>query len=154
MLAPLVVPILLGVTAAIAAGGAAYGGVQAKQQADTQAKVYKQQANYALLSAAENEAEYRRRQDRLMATRRALLGATGVEGTTGSPLLATEDFASEAELQALKIRQGGKVEATRLEQQASLLSQAGSAAQTSGFIKGGASLLSGGSDAYTAWKNP
>lgn len=151
MMAPLAIPIILAVTAAVAAGTAAYGGVQAKDQADTQAKIYRQQATYARQQAAENEAEYRKRQDRLMATRRALMGGAGIEGGTGSSLLASEDFASEAALQALKIRQGGTVEASRLEQQGSLLQQSGSAAQTSGFMRGGALLLSGAGNTYSNW---
>lgn len=145
-------PLILGAVATAASvGGAVYGGIQQQQQAKTQAKVYAQQANYERQAAAENEAEYRKRQDRLMATRRALLGASGVEGDTGSPLLASEDFASEAELQALKIRQGGAVNASRLEQQGSLLNQAGDAAFAGGFVRGGALLLSGASNTYSSW---
>jgi hypothetical protein len=143
MFAPIAVPIILAVTAAASAGAAVYQGQQQKEQADTQAKIERQRAAYARASAESDMAEYRRRQDRLLAQRRALLGGSGVESGVGSPLAVTEDFASEAELQALKIRQGGAVEATRLEQSASLLNAQGGAALTSGFMRGGALLLSG-----------
>ena len=71
------------------------------------------------------------------------MGAAGVEMGTGSPLLAFGDFAAEAELQALRIRQGGETTATRLEQQAALARRGGRAAQKRGRYRAGASLLTG-----------
>ena len=145
------VPIVLAV---VAAAGAAATAVSAKNQADTQAKIAKQQAAYATQAAASNEAEFRRNQDREMARRRALLGGAGVDPTTGSPLLGSQDYASEVELQALKIRQGGAVESTRLSQQASLLRQQGSAELTGGLIRSGSLLLQGAGQSYVNYKYP
>ena len=58
-------------------------------------------------------------------------------------MLVSEDFAGEVELQALRIRSGGEVRATRLEQQAQLTRFKGRQARTAGFIRGGALLVSG-----------
>lgn len=71
-----------------------------------------------------------------------------VDPSSGSPLLVSEDFAGEAELQALRIRTGGEVTATRAEQQATLQRFQGRAAQRSGFIRGGALLISGAGKAF------
>lgn len=143
------IPIILaGVSAAIGAGGAIMSGIAAKNQADTQAKIARQQANQERLNAAANEKEFRDQQSRAMATRRALLGGAGVDPSSGSPLLASEDYAGEVELQALKIRQGGEVGATRLQQQAALYQQSGRDAFAGGLIRGGSLLIGGGSQAY------
>ena len=58
-------------------------------------------------------------------------------------MLVSEDFAGEVELQALRIRSGGEVRATRAEQQALLRRFAGRQARTRGFIRGGSLLLTG-----------
>ena len=67
----------------------------------------------------------------------------------GSPLLVSEDFAAEVEFQALRIRSGGELRATRAEQQATLQRLKGRAARTSGFTRGGALLLSGAGKAFS-----
>ena len=71
------------------------------------------------------------------------MGASGVDPATGSPLLVSEDIAGEVELQAQRIRAGGEVRATRLEQQAQLSRLQGRQAQTGGFLRAGSLLLSG-----------
>lgn len=134
--------------AAVSAGTAVYSGVQAKEQADAQAKVMRQQARYEREAAAAAEQDFRRDQSRLMARRRALLGGTGIVSSTGSPLLASEDFAGEVELQALRIRHGGEVGATRLQQQAALERAAGKASLIGGAVQGGSLLLSGAGGSY------
>jgi hypothetical protein len=126
-------------------------GMAAAEQGKQQAKIGRQQANYARLSAASDEREYRDRLSREAATRRALLGAAGVDPGTGSPLAASEDFASETELQALKLRAGGDVTATRLEQQARLTRMAGQNELTGSFVRGGSLLLSGAADGWNSY---
>lgn len=142
----------MGWVAAAAAVLGAASSVQQGQAASKQAKftaaAQTQQAERERQIAASNERDFRRQQSRLMATRRAALGASGVESSTGSPLLATEDFAAESELQALKIRSGGETNATRLEQSAQLQRMKGSAASTGGFLRAGSLLVAGGADAW------
>jgi hypothetical protein len=77
-----------------------------------------------------------------------MLGASGVEPSEGSPLLVSEDFAGETEYQALRIRSGGELAATRLEQSARLSALAGRNARTAGFARGGSLLLQGAGSLY------
>lgn len=128
---------------AISAVGAVQQGFQAKAQSEFQAKVARQQAQNQRQQAAAAEGDFRRRQDRLMARRRAIMGGSGVESGTGSPLLVSEDFAGEAELGARRIRAGGETRGTRLDTEASLFQTAGRNAVTSGFFRAGSSLLKG-----------
>lgn len=135
---------VIGAVGAIASAGASIQqGMAAKGQADFQAAVQRQQAERARQIAQINEKDFRRDQSRLMAARRAAMGASGTEGGTGSALLTSEDLATEIELQAQRIRAGGEDRATRLDQQALLTSAAGRNARTSGFVNAGGSLLRG-----------
>ena len=134
---------LLLASAAVSAFGALAQGFAAKRAGDFEAGILTQRAERDRLQAASDEEDFRRKQSRAFAARRAALGASGVEPGAGSPLLVSEDFASEVELQALRIRAGGEVTATRLEQQAVLQRSQGRAARSAGFARGGALLLSG-----------
>ena len=129
--------------AAVSAVGAIKQGQAGKQQGDLQARILTQQATSEREQAAGREEDFRRNQSRMMASRRAALGASGVDPATGSPLLVSEDIAGEVELQAQRIRAGGEVRATRLEQQAQLSRLQGRQEQTGGFLRGGSLLLSG-----------
>lgn len=137
------IEIALLAAAAVSAVGAVQQGQAQQQQANFQAEIAGQQAAQARQAAGAREEDFRRNQSRVLAARRAALGSSGVDPAAGSPLLVAEDFASEAELQALRIRQGGEVFATRAEQQAELLRFQGRAAARQGFTRGGALLVSG-----------
>jgi len=130
-------------SAGLSALGAISQGRAANKQAEFQAKVQEQQAQRNRDIAEVEEKDFRRSQSQLLAQRRAALGASGVEQGTGTPLLAAEDFAGETELQARRIRAGGNVGASRLEQQAGLTRAAGRSSQQRGLFRGGSSLLSG-----------
>ena len=132
----------------LSAIGAISGGMAADRQAQFQSSVLRQQAEREKQDAAQKEEDFRRQQARLFATRRALLGGSGVEPSEGSPLLVSEDLAGESELQALRIRAGGQTVASRLEQNAVLQSAAGRSARSAGFMRGGALLLSGAGSAF------
>ena len=122
----------------------------ASAQANLQAGILEQQATRDRQQAASDEADFRARQSRALASRRAALGASGVDPGAGAPLLVSEDFAGEVELQALRIRTGGEVTATRAEQQATLQRFQGRAAKKSGFVGGGALLLTGKGKSFGA----
>jgi hypothetical protein len=133
-----------------------------QQQAESQAEISRQQAERERQVAAQKEGDFRKQQRAAAAAVRAAAGARGIDISTGSPLLSAADFAGETAAQALRIREGGEVSATRLEQQADLLQHsgrssriissaeasstrsAGSAAFTAGLIGAGTSLLGGG----------
>ena len=71
----------------------------------------------------------------------------------GSPLLVSEDFAAEVEFQALRIRSGGELRATRAEQQAVLQRFQGRAARSAGFVRGGALLITGAGKSFGGGSN-
>lgn len=135
-------------SAGIGAVGAIAQGQAASKQAKFQAQLAEQQAAHARRVAAAQEGDFRHDQSRQMARRRAALGGAGIEGGTGSPLYVTSDLAGEIELNALRIRQGGEVEATRLQQQAELYRTAGKNAKRQAMFRAGASLLSGFGQAF------
>ena len=139
---------LLIASTAISTVGIVQQGIAANKQGKLQAGILAQQATSERLQAEAREDDFRRAQSRAFASRRAGLGASGVQQAAGSPLLVSEDFAGEVELQALRIRSGGEVRATRLEQQALLSRFAGKSAQTSSFFRGGSLLLSGAGKAF------
>ena len=122
--------------------GAISQGRAVQAQSNLQAGILQQQSVRERRQAKADESDFRRNQSRILAARRAAGGASGIT-PTGSSLLVAEDFAGEVELNALRIRSGGEVRATRLEQQAGLERFAGRAASRQGFIRGGSLLLSG-----------
>jgi hypothetical protein len=134
--------------AAIAAAGAVYSGMQAQQQAETQSEIMRQQAERERLQAEADSLEFKKAQNRALATRRAILGGSNVQLDAGSPLLTEQDFGGEAELQALKIRNGGEVRGTRLEQSAALTRAKGDAAMTGSYFRAGSLLVGGATDAW------
>jgi hypothetical protein len=143
----LVTGLLIG-AAALGAVSSIKAGQAANKQAKFEAGIQQQQAARERQVAAGTESDFRRRQSRLQAQRRAALGASGVRSGTGSPLLAAGDFAAEVELAALRIREGGEIRSTRLEQQAELTRRAGRNVRTRGFFRAGSSLLSGVGQAF------
>ncbi len=121
--------------------GTALSAIGAIRQGSLQSSALAQQAERERQQSEIREEDFRRKQARLEGTRRARLGAAGVEPGAGSPLLASEEFAGESELQALRIRSGGEAVATRLEQQAQLT-------RSKGRTRAGSLLLSGTSRAF------
>lgn len=141
--------VLTGVGAIASVVGAVQAGSAAKAQANTEARIEIQRAERERRQSEADEEDFRRNQARVLASRRAALGASGVEQSTGSPLLVSEDFAGEVELNALRIRSGGELRATRAEQQAQLQRRKGSAARAAGFVRGGSLLLQGAGKVFS-----
>lgn len=127
----------------LSAAAAGISGVGAFVQAQQQADILEEQAARERQIAKQEEEDFRERQKRLLASRRALLGGSGVDPSEGSPLGVSQDFVTEAEEQALRIREGGGVRASRLEQQAGLTRTSGVFRAGSRFARGGALLIDG-----------
>src|SRR3990167_5141853 len=127
----------------LSALGAARQGEAMAEGQKFAAAVQRQQAAQARLQGPSDEAAYRSATSRKLASRRALLAASGVEPGEGSPLMVSEDFAGEAELNALKLRANAGISATRLKQQAVLSRFEGTNARRSGYGRAGALILSG-----------
>ncbi len=128
---------------AVAATAVVQQGQATREASKSQATVLNQQAERERQQAAANEGDFRRRERARSAAIRAARGGTGVQGGAGTPLLTASDREEEVELQALRIRGGGDLRATRAEQQAALLKTRGRAAQRAGFVRGGSLLVSG-----------
>ena len=126
------------------------------QVANNNAAVARQQRDRALKTAELDAKDYERQQGDLMATRRSLLGTTGAQATTGSPLAVSRDFSGESAYNAAKIRNQGFVTANRLEQeirnkqgQGMLYRAQGQQAVKSSYYQAGGSLFKTGSDIWS-----
>jgi len=137
------IAILTAASAVFSAVGSVVQGRAEQKRAKAQAEINRQQAERERQVAGEQEGDFRARQRRAAAAVRAAGGARGIDISVGSPLLTAEDFSRETTRQALRIREGGEIRATRLEQQADLLRAKGRAASTAGIIGAGSSLLGG-----------
>ena len=118
-----------------------------------------QQRDRAILEAKAREGDYTYEEAARMGKRFSLLGDTGTQRTTGSPLAVSSDYAGETQLNALRIRNQGAVEANRLEQeimnqqaQAGLFQAQGQQARTSSYYKAGGELFAGGAGIMKAGK--
>ena len=154
---------ILGTVMAVA--GQVQQGKQAANQARFQAQVAQndaiiagQQRDRAIKTAASNEEDYRRQQSELFGSRQALLGNTGVQGA-GSPLAVSTDFTGETELNALRLRNEGDVNANRLQQsvlnkqsQAGLFATKARNERTNTFTRAGGELFSGISKTATSFR--
>ena len=145
----------MGITSSIALFSAIVGaassvkqGQDAKKQAGAQADIARDQAASAREIAEASERDFRRAQSAALGEMRAARGTSGTESGTGSSLLSARDFDTEVEIQAHRIRKGGQVQSTRLEQQADLYRKAGRSAQQHGSARAGSSLLSGAAEFF------
>ena len=103
--------IVAAVAAVAGAGVATYGAIKQSRDAEAQAKGLQKQkeleAEVAQENAAFAEQQHRRRVRLLAGEQRALLAASGVDTTSGTPLVNDIDLATQGELEALMIRRGG-----------------------------------------------
>ena len=134
------------VGAAVSAVGAVSQGAAAKKQASFNARQAELEAQRRDQIARAEAGAFRKQQSKLLARQRALLGASGLDPGSGTPLLVAGETAGEVELQARRILAGGQAEATRLRNQATLERVSGRAARTTGFLRGGSLLLKGVGD--------
>ncbi|WP_282609471.1 hypothetical protein [Pelagibius sp. Alg239-R121] len=137
-------PALL-ISAAVGALGAIQGARASAAASEFNAKIADNNAIIAEQNAAADEKRQRRSASRQTAGSRAAIAAAGVT-LEGSPLEVLEDQALEAELDALNLRYGGRLQATNFRSQAQLDRSAARNAKTQGFISAGTSLLKGASN--------
>jgi hypothetical protein len=129
-------------------GGALSAGNAQKAAAEQNAAMAAYEGQIAQQQATFEEAQLRRRTKLQLARQRAAIGASGL-ALEGSPLLALEDTAAEAELDALSIRYAANLAGVRSSAQAARDRAAGRAAQQQGRLDavgaafGGASKIGG-----------
>lgn len=135
----------------IAAGIAAVGAINQGNAAAGAAKynqiLAKGNASAAKYQAAEEERRFRVSVRKQIGTSRAQYGASGV-GMEGSPLSVLEESAYNAELDAINIRNSGRLKALGFNAEANLQSYYGKSSQYSAGIGAASSLLKGGYDYY------
>ena len=136
----------------ISAAGALQAGKSQQDMAEYNARVAEQSAVAATEKAAYDEQIHREQVRKVLSKQRALYGKSGVD-MTGSPLLVLEDTAKTGELDALAIRYGGEIEASRARSGAGLSKAQGSQARTASYLQAGTTLLTGGSQAYGGYMN-
>lgn len=93
-------------TAVVGTAGQTIAGIQASRG---QAKAARAEARSLRESAALEEGQFRKRAAQLLAKQRAIGAASGVDISSGSPLMIMLDSAREAELEALSIRRSGEI---------------------------------------------
>lgn len=93
---------------------------QQAQMAQYNAAVARQNAEFSRKIAAQEAKDIRRETERRIGTARAKFGASGVVTTEGTPLLVAETIAEEGELDALRRKFSGEVQAMGQESQARL----------------------------------
>lgn len=120
--------------------GAIAEGQAQKQAADFNAKVSEQRAISERNAAGVEASDFKRGEMRQVRAAQAARGAAGVT-MAGSPLLVDEATVREVALGSSRIKHGGQVKGTRLEQDAELERMRGKAAETASYIRAGSSLL-------------
>ena len=139
-------------TALSVAGGGlgAFGALQegraTSRAAEFNARIADQQARQERQSAAAEARDYRRGENRKLASSTAARGASGVTGA-GSPLLVDEATVREIALGSSRLKYAGDVRAKRLEDEAELYRMRGKSARRAGYLNAGSSILSSG----TSW---
>jgi hypothetical protein len=125
----------------------AVGGYNA-QIAQQNAQVAEENAVEAERAARAREAQSRQESRRVLARQRALAGVSGV-ATEGSPLLVMLESSRQAELDALRERYAGAIEARRARQQGALARAGGQLSQYEAQQYGRAARIGAGTTLLT-----
>lgn len=141
----------------IATGISTYSAIQqgqaAKNAADYNADVQRKAAAMETQRGATEAAEHRQKVKQMISRQNAAFGASGVEGSTGSAADVMTETAGMGELDALRIVNNSQRQAWGLESQARIGEYEGKVAYQQGIMKGTATLLNGGSNAYFGYKS-
>lgn len=132
--------------ASIASGGLQAAGAITKGNAEADAANYNAQvaasnAGLATQQAAEDERIFRIQSRGQIAEQRAGYAASGVQSQEGNAVDVLGESASNAELDALKIRHGGEVKANAYQQEAYSATRRGELASLGGGLSAAGTLL-------------
>lgn len=137
--------------AAMSAAGTIVAGHQQAEAARQQAEFADQEAQQAQIAGAAAEETTREKGQRMLAAQRAIIGGSGVT-SEGTPLMTLMDTAASAELDALRARYTGEVQAYGSEAQAALLRKRAGQYGTAAAIGAGSTLLTGAGRIANAYK--
>jgi hypothetical protein len=132
---------------AISAASTVYSAVSSSNAQKQNAKVADYQATMAANAAKTKELQQRELDRRILASQRTKYAASGVT-TEGSPLLVMMESQRQAELDAMRIRYGGEVEATGWRARSAYYDTLSRQSMASGMIGAGRTLLTGATDIY------
>lgn len=135
------VPLMIAGTA-ISVYGQIKAGKAQSEIANANAAVLEKEAIAEKQSAKYDEDAHRERVKRAISTARVDIGRSGVDSP--AHVLALETSAAEGEMDALAIRHGGAIAASRARSGARIQRAKGAAARRSGKVGAGVSLLTGG----------
>lgn len=138
--------------AIIAAGSMAVGkiieGQAAGSAADANARIAGQNRDIAIQQGDARELAQRRESARFLGEQTASIAQAGVDPSSGSALRVQEESAVRAELDALNIRYGARMQAFGFEREAALERARGKQARRSGYLSAVTTMLGGASQAY------
>ena len=132
---------LLAASTAVSAAGTISQGRNAARLANCQAALQRRLAERVSPEAAAQAAAIRRRQSRESSRLRARLSASGVDTSSGSPLLSLETISGDGELEALTAINQGAFRAESLEGDAQSSLLRGRAARQDSYFRTGSTLL-------------
>ena len=127
---------------AVSAGASVYSGIQQKKAADYNAKMSEQNAKAIDVQTREAIRRQREQNRAILSAQRASALTSGV-AETGSTLLVAMENARNLERNVTDIATQGNAQQYAALNQATLSKMQGRAYQTSGFLQGAGTLLSG-----------
>lgn len=147
-----------GILSAVGAGVSAVGTIAASQ-AQAAAATYKQKqeamlAEDALKRGAQEEQAQRRKASALAGRQRAVLAASGLDLSSGSPLQIQADTATLSELDASVIKDNAKREANYHTASSDLAGMEAKGAKTAGVVGAFSTILGGASNLAEKWYKP
>lgn len=144
-------------TSVVATGITAYSSIQqgeyAAKVANEEARAKDFMARDALQRGVLAEEQQSLQIRRTLGTQLARYGASGVDISSGSPLMVMADTAGLGEMDILMARNNAAREAWGLKEEGKILRSQGAMARKSGYMQAAASLLTGASDSFGIWKS-
>lgn len=134
---------LSAVSSVVSAVGQFSAGANAKKAGEAEQKAYEYNATIALEKAKYEEQLSRDRYERLKGKQRSAYAKSGVDLSSGSPLLVLADTAYQEEEEAQMIRFGGESEAAMQKYYGGMVATRGKQAQTQADIGGISTFLTG-----------
>jgi hypothetical protein len=138
---------MAGPALAVGVGLSAYGqykeGKQQEKISEYNAAELEKRAKQEKVRAEYDEAAHRKRIQSVLSSQKAYQGTTGVDSP--AHLASLQETAIEGEMDALAIRYGGDVAASRAKSEAQIERYRGRSARQTSLLRTGATLLTGGS---------
>lgn len=143
--------VMTGLGAVTSAYGAYQQGQAQGAAMEAQAKIYEAQAADSQRRASREERLMREQGARIKGRQRAVLGASGINLSTGSPMDVIADTQRSIEMDAWTIRENAGRESWGYQSQASVSKAGASNARQAGYFGAGSNLLTGAGMVADKW---